>query len=164
MQQAGEPVGGAVAPLRVTGFEKGPLDVHVCCSCEPRRQAGAVQRVVVAEESGCDQRLRGQVGQAGGEFVWHTDELFLVISGWLTIQLRDTDVVLEPGELFVVPRGVEHCPVADEETAILLFEPAGKMNTGDAGGPMTKVARTSADGPRVVVKGGFKLEGALHRA
>ncbi|MEV6699244.1 cupin domain-containing protein [Streptomyces sp. NPDC051453] len=79
-----------------------------------------------------------------GEFVWHThedtDELFLVISGRLTIQLRDTDVVLEPGELFVVPRGVEHCPVADEETAILLFEPAGTLNTGDTGGPMTKVA------------------------
>ncbi|MER5893163.1 cupin domain-containing protein [Streptomyces sp. NPDC001876] len=79
-----------------------------------------------------------------GEFVWHshedTDELFLVISGRLTIRLRDTDVVLEPGELFVVPRGVEHCPVAEEETAILLFEPAGTMNTGDAGGPMTKAA------------------------
>ncbi|MGW6057316.1 cupin domain-containing protein [Streptomyces sp. NPDC055189] len=77
-----------------------------------------------------------------GEFVWHshedTDELFLVISGRLTIQLRDGDVVLAPGELFVVPRGVEHCPVAHEETAILLFEPAGTMNTGDAGGPMTK--------------------------
>ena len=79
-----------------------------------------------------------------GEFVWHThedtDELFLVISGRLTIQLRDGDVVLEPGELFVVPRGVEHCPRADEETAILLFEPAGTINTGDAGGPMTKAA------------------------
>ncbi|WP_328785136.1 cupin domain-containing protein [Streptomyces canus] len=79
-----------------------------------------------------------------GEFVWHThedtDELFLVISGRLTIQLRDGDVVLEPGELFVVPRGVEHCPLADEETAILLFEPAGTINTGDAGGPMTKAA------------------------
>lgn len=79
-----------------------------------------------------------------GEFVWHThedtDELFLVINGRLTIQLRDADVVLEPGELFVVPRGVEHCPVADEETAILLFEPAGTLNTGDAGGPMTKAA------------------------
>jgi mannose-6-phosphate isomerase-like protein (cupin superfamily) len=79
-----------------------------------------------------------------GEFVWHThedtDELFLVISGRLTIQLRKADVVLEPGELFVVPRGVEHCPVADEETAILLFEPAGTINTGDAGGPMTKAA------------------------
>lgn len=77
-----------------------------------------------------------------GEFVWHshedTDELFLVLDGRLTIQLRDGDVVLSPGELFVVPRGVEHCPVADEETAILLFEPVGTMNTGDAGGPMTK--------------------------
>jgi mannose-6-phosphate isomerase-like protein (cupin superfamily) len=77
-----------------------------------------------------------------GEFVWHshedTDELFLVISGRLTIQLRDADVVLEPGELFVVPRGVEHCPLAEEETAVLLFEPAGTLNTGDAGGPMTK--------------------------
>ena len=77
-----------------------------------------------------------------GEFVWHThedtDELFLVISGRLTLQLRDGDVVLGPGELFVVPRGVEHCPVADEETAILLLEPAGTLNTGDAGGPRTK--------------------------
>ncbi|MEU6524405.1 cupin domain-containing protein [Streptomyces sp. NPDC046924] len=79
-----------------------------------------------------------------GEFVWHThedtDELFLVISGRLTIQLRDGDVTLEPGELFVVPRGVEHCPVADEETAILLLEPAGVLNTGDEGGPLTKAA------------------------
>ena len=79
-----------------------------------------------------------------GEFVWHTheatDELFLVISGRLTIQLRAGDVVLEPGELFVVPRGVEHCPVADEETAILLIEPTGTINTGTAGGPMTRSA------------------------
>lgn len=99
---------------------------------------------MVAEESGGAQRLRGQAGQTAGEFVWHThedtDELFLVISGRLTIQLRDGDVVLEPGELFVVPRGVEHCPLADEETAILLFEPAGTINTGAAGGPMTKAA------------------------
>ncbi|MEU6678778.1 cupin domain-containing protein [Streptomyces sp. NPDC046853] len=83
-----------------------------------------------------------------GEFVWHrhedTDELFLVISGRLTIQLRDGDVVLAPGELFVVPRGVEHCPVAEEETAILLFEPAGTMNTGDAGGPLTKATELVA--------------------
>ncbi|PBC83809.1 MULTISPECIES: cupin domain-containing protein [unclassified Streptomyces] len=77
-----------------------------------------------------------------GEFVWHThedtDELLMVISGRLTIQLRDGDVVLGPGELIVVPRGVEHCPVAEEETAILLFEPAGTLNTGDAGGPRSK--------------------------
>ncbi|MGX1755713.1 cupin domain-containing protein [Streptomyces lydicus] len=77
-----------------------------------------------------------------GEFVWHThedtDELFLVLSGRLTVQLRDGDVVLGPGELFVVPRGVEHCPVTEEETAILLLEPAGTLNTGDAGGPRSK--------------------------
>ncbi|WP_411141719.1 cupin domain-containing protein [Streptomyces sp. x-80] len=87
-----------------------------------------------------------KVVKVQGEFVWHThedtDELFLVISGRLTIQLRDGDVVLEPGELFVVPRGVEHCPRAAEETAILLLEPAGVVNTGDAGGPLTRTATT----------------------
>ncbi|MET9883510.1 cupin domain-containing protein [Streptomyces sp. NPDC006430] len=71
-----------------------------------------------------------------GEFVWHahedTDELFLVVIGTLTIRLRDGDVTLGPGDLYVVPRGVEHCPVADEEVSILLFEPAGTVNTGDA--------------------------------
>ncbi|WP_371634113.1 cupin domain-containing protein [Streptomyces sp. NBC_01259] len=81
-----------------------------------------------------------------GEFVWHThedtDELILVMSGRLTIQLRDRDVVLDPGELFVVPRGVEHSTVAEEETAILLLEPAGTMNTGDEGGAMTKAAES----------------------
>ncbi|AWN28451.1 MULTISPECIES: cupin domain-containing protein [Streptomyces] len=81
-----------------------------------------------------------------GEFVWHkhddTDELFLVISGRLTLQLRDGDVTLGPGELYVVPQGVEHCPLADEETAILLFEPVGTPNTGDAGGSRTKAPET----------------------
>ena len=76
-----------------------------------------------------------------GEFVWHkhdeTDELFLVVDGRLTIQFRDRDVVLEPGELFVVPRGVEHCPKADEETDVLLIEPRETVNTGDAGGERT---------------------------
>ena len=76
-----------------------------------------------------------------GEFTWHThdqtDELFLVLSGRLTIHMRDGDVVLDPGELFVVPRGVEHCPEADDETHVLLIEPCGVVNTGDAGGPMT---------------------------
>ncbi|MFE1171012.1 cupin domain-containing protein [Streptomyces sp. NPDC058773] len=83
-----------------------------------------------------------------GEFVWHrhddTDELFLVLSGRLTLQLRDGDVVVGPGELYVVPRGVEHCPLADEETAILLLEPAGTPNTGDAGGPRTKAPEALA--------------------
>jgi mannose-6-phosphate isomerase-like protein (cupin superfamily) len=76
-----------------------------------------------------------------GEFVWHkhdeTDELFLVVAGELTIQLRDRDVVVGPGELFVVPRGVEHCPKADEETHVLLIEPRDTVNTGDAGGEKT---------------------------
>jgi mannose-6-phosphate isomerase-like protein (cupin superfamily) len=76
-----------------------------------------------------------------GEFVWHkhddTDDFFYVLSGRLTIQLRDRDVRLEEGELFVVPRGVEHCPKADEEAHVLLIEPRDTVNTGDAGGELT---------------------------
>lgn len=70
-----------------------------------------------------------------GEFVWHshpdTDDLFLVLKGRLTIQLRDGDVRLGPGDLYVVPRGVEHQPVAEEEVHLLLIEPVGTPNTGD---------------------------------
>jgi mannose-6-phosphate isomerase-like protein (cupin superfamily) len=80
-----------------------------------------------------------------GEFVWHshadTDDFFLVLRGRLTIQLRDRDVVLEEGQLFVVPRGVEHCPKADEEAHVLLIEPRGTANTGDAGGERTVTER-----------------------
>jgi mannose-6-phosphate isomerase-like protein (cupin superfamily) len=81
-----------------------------------------------------------------GEFVWHkhddTDDFFLVLSGRLTIQLRDReDVELTAGQLFVVPRGVEHCPRADDEAHVLLIEPRGTRNTGDAGGPMTAPER-----------------------
>ena len=76
-----------------------------------------------------------------GEFLWHKhtneDELFLVTKGRLTMQLRDGDVDLGPGELIVVPRGVEHCPRADEGTEVLLIERLGTVNTGDAGGPLT---------------------------
>lgn len=82
-----------------------------------------------------------QIVKVKGPFVWHkhedTDDFFLVIKGRLRIQLRDRNVDLEAGELFVVPRGVEHCPTADEETLVLLIEPRGTPNTGDAGGPMT---------------------------
>jgi mannose-6-phosphate isomerase-like protein (cupin superfamily) len=81
-----------------------------------------------------------------GEFVWHkhddTDDFFLVLQGHLTIQLRERNVELDEGELFVVPAGVEHCPRADEEASVLLIEPAGTINTGDAGGPMTTEARS----------------------
>lgn len=72
-----------------------------------------------------------------GEFVWHshaeTDDFFLVLKGRLTIRLLDCDVVLNPGELFIVPRGVEHQPVAAEEVELLLIEPTGTPNTGNAG-------------------------------
>ncbi len=75
------------------------------------------------------------VVKAQGEFVWHkhdeTDDLFLVLRGRLVIQLRDGDVTLGPGELFVVPKGVEHRPVAEEEVHMLLIEPSGTPNTGD---------------------------------
>jgi mannose-6-phosphate isomerase-like protein (cupin superfamily) len=82
-----------------------------------------------------------QIAKAEGPFVWHkhddTDDFFLVVEGRLTIHLRDRDVELEAGELFVVPRGVEHCPDADEEAHVLLIEPKGTINTGDAGGELT---------------------------
>jgi mannose-6-phosphate isomerase-like protein (cupin superfamily) len=70
-----------------------------------------------------------------GEFVWHhhenEDELFLVVKGRLTIRFRDKDVALEEDELLVVPKGVEHMPVADEEAWVLLFEPKTTLNTGN---------------------------------
>ena len=85
------------------------------------------------------------VVKVDGEFVWHkhddTDDFFLVLSGRLTIQLRDRDVELAAGELFVVPRGVEHCPRADEPAEVLLIEPLGTTNTGDAGGDRTAEER-----------------------
>jgi mannose-6-phosphate isomerase-like protein (cupin superfamily) len=75
------------------------------------------------------------LAKARGEFVWHshpdTDDLFLVLEGRLTIQLRDGDVELGAGDLFVVPRGVEHRPRTDEGASILLIEPDGTPNTGD---------------------------------
>jgi mannose-6-phosphate isomerase-like protein (cupin superfamily) len=82
-----------------------------------------------------------------GEFVWHshqdTDELFLILSGQLTIQLREREVVLRPGQLFVVPRGVEHCPIAREgEVHAVLIEPVGTANSGDTGGPLTAIPET----------------------
>jgi mannose-6-phosphate isomerase-like protein (cupin superfamily) len=70
-----------------------------------------------------------------GEFVWHrhddTDDFFLVLKGSVTIQMRGGNVTLGPGEMFVVPQGVEHCPIAEEESHILLIEPTGTPNTGD---------------------------------
>jgi mannose-6-phosphate isomerase-like protein (cupin superfamily) len=75
------------------------------------------------------------LAKAKGDFVWHshpdTDDFFFVIEGRLTIQLRDRDVELGPGELFVVPRGVEHRPRSTEGASVLLIEPEGTPNTGD---------------------------------
>ncbi len=77
-----------------------------------------------------------------GEFVWHAhereDELFLVLSGRLRMQLRDGEVTVEPGELVIVPHGTEHRPVADEEAHVLLLEPSSTVNTGTAGGERTR--------------------------
>jgi mannose-6-phosphate isomerase-like protein (cupin superfamily) len=76
-----------------------------------------------------------------GPFVWHhhdnEDELFLVIKGRLRIEFHDHEVWIDEGEFLIVPRGVEHRPVAEEETHILLFEPAGTLNTGNVEGEMT---------------------------
>jgi mannose-6-phosphate isomerase-like protein (cupin superfamily) len=75
------------------------------------------------------------------EFIWHehpdTDEVFLVIDGILNIEFRDGEVSLSHGEMFVVPKGVEHKPFANNECKILLIEPKGVVNTGDAGGELT---------------------------
>jgi mannose-6-phosphate isomerase-like protein (cupin superfamily) len=84
-----------------------------------------------------------------GEFVWHhheaEDELFLVVRGALRIEFRDGAVTLGPGEMVVVPRGVEHRPVAEEETELLLFEPAATRNTGN----VVHQTLTAPDGERV---------------
>ena len=82
--------------------------------------------------------LNGQyvkLAKVEGEFDWHQhadeDELFLVVAGNLTIKLRDRDVILGEGEFFIVPRGVEHKPVAESEAHVLLFEPKSTLNTGE---------------------------------
>jgi len=86
--------------------------------------------------------LHVKVVRAHGEFVWHehpeTDELFIVLEGRLRIELADRAAAeIGPAELFVVPRGVRHRPVAQAECRVLLLEPAGTVNTGDAGGALT---------------------------
>lgn len=82
--------------------------------------------------------LNGQqvkLAKLEGEFVWHhhehEDELFLVLKGTLLMRLRDRDVTIREGEFLIVPRGVEHLPVAEEEVHLLLFEPATTLNTGN---------------------------------
>jgi mannose-6-phosphate isomerase-like protein (cupin superfamily) len=92
---------------------------------------GHWQPRTVAEFNGHDVMLV----KAQGEFVWHkhdeTDDFFLVLRGELEIQLRDRNVTLRAGDLFIVPKGIEHRPVAREEVHLLLVEPSGTPNTGD---------------------------------
>ena len=82
-----------------------------------------------------------KLARVQGDFVWHdhadTDETFIVLEGSLRIEFRDGHVDLEAGEMFVVPRGVEHRPRAQDEVKILLIEPRGVVNTGEAGGELT---------------------------
>ena len=93
---------------------------------------------IVAQFNGHDV----MVVKVKGEFVWHshaeTDDFFLVLKGSLVIQLTDGEVRLNPGDLYVVPKGVEHRPVAEEEAHLLLIEPHGTPNTGD---PETAAAK-----------------------
>lgn len=95
---------------------------------------------IVSQFNDCDV----MVVKAEGEFNWHhhedTDDFFLVLKGTLRIELRDRDVVLQPGELFVVPKGVEHRPVAEKEVHLLLIEPKGVPNTGDPATAAEKVS------------------------
>ena len=89
-----------------------------------------------------NQRLVGEINDCAvkivkikGEFIWHhhdvEDELFLVVQGTLRMKFRDHEAVVRAGELVIVPRGVEHCPVADEEAHIVLIEPKSTLNTGN---------------------------------
>jgi len=82
-----------------------------------------------------------KLAKAKGDFVWHdhpdTDETFIVLAGNLRIDFRDGCVHIGPGEMYVVPKGVEHKPYAEEEVSALLIEPRGVVNTGDAAGDLT---------------------------
>jgi mannose-6-phosphate isomerase-like protein (cupin superfamily) len=92
---------------------------------------------VIAQMNDCQFKLV----KIQGEFVWHshaeTDDVFIVLEGEMSIELRDGRVDLKAGEMFVVPKGVEHKPVAESECKMLLVEPLGTINTGDTGGEMT---------------------------
>ena len=97
----------------------------------------------------CNPRIIGELNgqhvkavKLKGEFVWHSheheDELFLVVMGKFNMELRDKAVTINEGEFFIVPRTIEHKPVAEEEVHILLFEPAGTLNTGDVQNELTR--------------------------
>lgn len=99
---------------------------------------------VVGELNGQQVKLAKLLGSFDWHHHEHEDELFLVVRGTLTLRLRDRDVVLSEGEFFIVPRGVEHQPVAEEEVHVVLFEPASTLNTGNL-----RNERTREELPRV---------------
>jgi mannose-6-phosphate isomerase-like protein (cupin superfamily) len=122
------------------GLTPSPIDLKECFSqfskqWEPKRIAAVNDYDV-------------KIVKMQGDFIWHshpdTDELFLVVEGHMTIRLRasedaaEDDVTLAPGQIFVVPRGVQHCPTTTDEALVLMFEPQGTPNTGDAGGERTR--------------------------
>ena len=98
-------------------------------------------RVVAEMNDGTPGNIMFKLVKMQGEFVWHshvdTDETFIVVAGTLHMQFRDREALLHAGEMIVVPRGVEHCPRADSECHVLLIEPRGVGNTGEAGGALT---------------------------
>ena|SRR5271167_981899 len=91
----------------------------------------STQQRIVGEVNDCHVKL----SKFRGEFIWHKheneDELFLIVKGKLTLRLRDKDIELREGEFFIVPRGVEHLPIAEDEVHILLVEPKSTLNTGN---------------------------------
>jgi len=113
----------------------------------------AIERVSLVEKLNSFQdywspKIVGEVNESfvklvklKGEFVWHhheaEDELFLVVKGSLLIRLRDRDVRVEEGEFVIIPRGVEHLPVAEEEVHVLLLEPKSTLNTGNVANERT---------------------------
>lgn len=138
----------AVGFYRAHGFEQfdaDPVDIHLL---RRLRQDMQIHRINLAEKLSLfadhwSPKIVGELNRQHvklvklqGEFVWHhhetEDELFMVLKGKLTIRFRDGEVELREGEFCIVPRGVEHCPVAFEEVHLLLFEPASTLNTGDA--------------------------------
>jgi len=114
---------------------------------------GSVEKVNVAQklslfEERWSPKIVGELNgqhvklvKLSGEFVWHhhddEDEMFFVVDGRFRMEYRDREVWIEEGEFVVVPRGVEHRPVAEEEASVMLFEPASTLNTGNVTGSMT---------------------------
>lgn len=112
-----------------------------------------LEKVIIAEKFGrihehWQPKIIGEVNDAylkavkfKGEFVWHDhaaeDELFFVVKGRMLLRLRDGEINVGPGEYVIVPRGVEHCPVASEEAEVLLLEPKTTVNTGDVSSERT---------------------------